>query len=178
MAGALLLGGWLDLTAYAAIAGAATLLLAALVGLALGNRRCPLGFPHGGATWRNPEVLNRSKEIFDAGDGRAAFAEKAIVTTSSRVLLYFLISDVSQDARWEPFLPPLSCYSDDGGHTWSEPADMQLGRGRIYDAKKIHNVPYVLFFRNDASVDFFGVSEEHKYVLYTTDDWPLLWHDL
>src|SRR5262245_922267 len=54
----------------------------------------------GGTTWSAPKVLDLSMEVFEAGDKRSLFSEKAVVTASGTVVLFHLVCDISRTPDW------------------------------------------------------------------------------
>jgi hypothetical protein len=125
----------------------------------------------GGQSWGVPQVLEYSKRAFREKAGYSVFTEKAVVTDNGTVVLFHLLSDVSKDALWEPYLAPTSTRSLDGGETWSNPTTIGTKRGRVYDAIYYQGKILALKFDNDAEEDFCGTTDEHIYRLYeSTDD--------
>ncbi len=124
----------------------------------------------GGETWSEVQPLEYSKRVFDEGKGRSIFSEKAVVTNSGAVLLFHLVCDISTDPVWQPYWEPLVSRSTDGGYTWSQPQQVGDERGRVYDARYIDGVIYVLKFSNDATVDYCGALPEHRYKLFVSLD--------
>lgn len=123
-----------------------------------------------GQTWGEAVPLDYSKQAFDAKSGFSIFTEKAIVTETGAIVLFHLVSDISQDALWEPYLVPTSTRSVDGGGTWTGPVEVGPDRGRVYGAAYANGTVYALKFRNDAEDDFCGTTEEHVYTLYASRD--------
>jgi hypothetical protein len=124
----------------------------------------------GGESWAASRPLELSKRVFEAGEGRSVFSEKAVVTDSGAVVLFHLVCDISTDPVWQPYWVPLATRSGDGGHTWSAPQEVGEERGRIYDARFIDGVIYALKFSNDATVDYCGALPEHRYKLFVSVD--------
>lgn len=123
-----------------------------------------------GQTWSEAVPLEYSKRAFDSKSGFSIFTEKAIVTDSGAVVLFHLLSDISEDALWEPYLVPTSTRSVDGGETWTESVQVGSDRGRVYGAAYANGTVYALKFRNDAEDDFCGTTDEHVYTLYSSRD--------
>lgn len=123
-----------------------------------------------GTTWSGPEPLRYSKQAIENHTGTAIFTEKAVVTDNDVIVLFHLVSDISEDALWEPYLVPTTTRSLDGGRTWSLPREVGRERGRIYDALYLEGVIYALKFCNDATVDFRGTTDDHVYELLTSKD--------
>jgi len=123
-----------------------------------------------GLTWGAPQVFDYSRCAIEKALGYAIFTEKAVVTDKGSVVLFHLLSDISEDALWEPYLVPTSTRSADGGNTWSEAVEIGAKRGRIYSATFADGVIYALKFDNDAEADFCGTTNEHRYVLYASYD--------
>ncbi|MDF2809765.1 MAG: repeat-like domain [Microvirga sp.] len=123
-----------------------------------------------GQTWSEAVSLKYSKQAFDAKSGFSIFTEKAIVTDTGAIVLFHLLSDISRDALWEPYLVPTSTRSVDGGETWNEPIEVGPDRGRVYDTAYANGTIYALKFKNDAEDDFCGTTDEHVYTLYASRD--------
>ncbi|MCD2184777.1 sialidase family protein [Rhizobium sp. GN54] len=124
----------------------------------------------GGQSWSEPEPLAYSQQNYLDKSGSAIFTEKGIVTDNGTIVLFHLISDISVDALWEPYLVPTSTRSTDDGLTWSDPVEIGAEKGRVYGACYLDGVIYALKFRNDAVVDFCGTTDEHIYTLYASHD--------
>jgi hypothetical protein len=123
-----------------------------------------------GQTWGDPQELPFSKELFLKHEGKTAMAEKAVVTSSGEIVLFYLICDVSQNALWQPYWTPLFSRSADGGRTWSEPQPVCSSRGRVYDAEVQDGEIRVLHFANDATVSWTGTAAEHVFELHVSSD--------
>lgn len=131
----------------------------------------------GGKTWSAPHVLAYSKDLFDAGQNGgpdakkySAFAEKAVVTNGGRIVVFFLVCDITTNVIWRQFQIPKYIISSDGGYTWSEPAGFCTDRGRIYDAKYYNGEILALNFKNDNEINFLGNKPEDVYELYVSRD--------
>ena len=124
----------------------------------------------GGRSWSEPVPLAYSKDAYDRRTGWSIFTEKAVVTDTGTIVLFHLLSDISKDALWEPYLVPTSTRSTDGGETWSAPVEVGPDRGRIYGAAYADGIVYALKFRNDAEDDFCGTTDTHVYTLYASRD--------
>ena len=131
----------------------------------------------GGKTWGDPKVLAYSKNLLEAGQAAgasvrnlSAFAEKAVVTDSGEIVLFFLVCDISRKTVWSHFQVPTYVTSSDGGHTWSEPYELGDKRGRIYDARVFNGEILALNFANDNEISFLGNKQEHVYELYSSGD--------
>ena len=131
----------------------------------------------GGETWGEPEVLAYSKNVFDTRQAGgpdtkklSAFAEKAVLTNDGHIVLFFLVCDISNDTVWSHFQKPTYTISTDGGHTWSEAAQLGDKRGRVYDARYYNGEIVALHFANDNDINFLGNKEEHVYELYVSAD--------
>ena len=124
----------------------------------------------GGETWSEPQKLSESAEFFADGKGHTLFTEKAVVAADGAIVLFALVSDVSTNARWEPFLQPLYALSHDGGKSWEPFQPIGSDRGRVYDAIEDDSTIYALVFVNDATIDYCGKTDEHVYKLYTSTD--------
>lgn len=131
----------------------------------------------GGRSWSAPQVLDYTKDLYDAGQSGkpgtrkyAAFAEKAVVTEKGEIVLFFLICDITEDPTWSHFQIPTYIISKDGGHTWSEPFELCSQRSRVYDAKYHNGEILVLNFINENDVSFLGNKEEDVYELYVSKD--------
>jgi hypothetical protein len=123
-----------------------------------------------GKTWQSSQVLTFSKELFEAGGGRTAMAEKAVSAGGGEIVLFYLVCDISKNALWQPYWIPLFSNSADGGRTWSEPKPVCSTRGRIYDAKYQDGEIRVLHFANDATANWTGTTEDHVYELHVSND--------
>ena len=130
-----------------------------------------------GDTWSQAQVFSLSKSVFDAGTGDALFCEKAVVTRSGAVVLFCLVSDIERTPAWEPYRVPLAVRSLDGASR-GEPAPVGSDRGRIYDAIHHDGAIYVLVFCNDATQDYCGVSADHVYRLYRSNDDGLTFNEI
>ena len=124
----------------------------------------------GGETWSGPIVEPHSKALFDEGIGRTHMCEKAIVTDSGRIYLYYLTCDMKVNGHiWEPYYEPYYAFSDDGGETWSEKRIVTYRPGRIYDVIYKDGVIYVLFFANPELPGIAHVTEHELQLLVSTD---------
>lgn len=123
----------------------------------------------GGKTWSRRLPLPFSKELFKKGEGRTAMAEKAIVTDNGEIVLFYLISDISENALWEPYWVPLVSRSPDGGESWSNPQPFCDTRGRVYDVFYKDGKIYALFFAIDSKTGW-ETTPEHEYRLYISND--------
>ena len=99
----------------------------------------------GGQTWSDPIIEPNSRILFEKHCGRTLMCEKAVCTSSGRIVLFYLHCDVSKDDCWEPFHNPFYAVSDDCGQTFSPTKCFAEEDGRIYDAKYHDGVIYVLF---------------------------------
>ena len=131
----------------------------------------------GGKTWGRPQVLEYSKDLFNAGQKAgagtnklSAFAEKAVLTDQGEIVLFFLVCDITEDTVWRRFQIPTYIISKDGGNTWSEPSQLCDTRGRVYDARYYNGEILALFFANDNEINFLGNKPEHVYELYASSD--------
>lgn len=64
----------------------------------------------GGKTWSGRNVLAYSKDLFDAGQNGgpdakkySAFAEKAVLTDESDIVVFFLVCDITTNIIWRQF---------------------------------------------------------------------------
>ena len=131
----------------------------------------------GGKTWGEPNVLAYSKNVFEAGQGGgpnakklSAFAEKAVLTDSGDIVLFFLECDITDDSVWSHFQKPTYITSSDQGRTWSEAAALGEKRGRVYDARYYNGEILALHFANDNDINFLGNKKEHVYELVVSND--------
>ncbi len=122
-------------------------------------------------------MLAYSKKLFEAGQAGgldtkrlSAFAEKAVLTNAGDIVVFFLVCDISDDAVWSHSQKPTYILSSDGGHTWSEPAELGNKRGRVYDARNYNGAILALHFAKGNDINFLGNKEEHVYELYVSDD--------
>ena len=122
-------------------------------------------------------MLAYSKKLFEAGQAGgldtkrlSAFAEKAVLTNAGDIVVFFLVCDISDDAVWSHSQKPTYILSSDGGHTWSEPAELGNKRGRVYDARNYNGAILALHFAKGNDINFLGNKEEHVYELYMSDD--------
>lgn len=123
-----------------------------------------------GMSWGPAQPLDYSRRAIADRTGWAIFTEKAVVTDSGAVVLFHLLSDISEDALWEPYLVPTTTRSTDGGQSWSPPVEIGSARGRVYGAIYADGVIYALKFDNDAVDDFCGTTDAHVYRLYASRD--------
>lgn len=124
----------------------------------------------GGRTWSAPSVLDYSKRVFDAGNGRSVMSEKAVCTDEGDVLLFNLECDISTGALWRPYGIPTCLCSSDGGHTWSDARPLSDQPGRVYDVIRHRDSILALEFCNDATETWTGTRPEHVYTLYVSTD--------
>ena len=123
-----------------------------------------------GRRWSEPYSLDFSRQAIVNRAGHAIFAEKAVVTDAGTLVLFNLVSDISRDALWEPYLVPVVARSTDNAVTWHQPVNIGTERGRVYDAIYFRHAIYALKFCNDAELDFRGNRDEHIYQLYISKD--------
>lgn len=96
--------------------------------------------------------------------------EKAVTAPDGSITAFCLRNSQRDPVCCEPWDTPTRIRSEDGGATWSEPAEVSPYRGRIYDALVHDGAVYFLLFCNDAEVDFCGNRPEHVYRLYRSRD--------
>ena len=123
-----------------------------------------------GATWSEPIEFEHAKRVYDDGQRRSAFAEKAVVAPDGAIVVTTLECDLQTNPGWHPHYAPLSLRSTDGGETWEEPVPVSDEPGRVYDMLRIGDEILALEFCNDTSENFVGTRPEHVYTLYVSGD--------
>ena len=124
----------------------------------------------GGETWSDPITEPHSKALFDADRGRTFMCEKAVVTPSGRIILFYLQCDMRVNGHiWEPYFEPHYAFSEDGGATWSDLRMFEHEGGRIYDAICKDGVVYVMFYA-DAELPGTAHQRESQMRLYVSHD--------
>ena len=123
----------------------------------------------GGESWSEPIIEPNSKALFDQNIGRTFMCEKAVVTDSGRIVLFYLCCDMITNGHiWEPYFEPYFATSEDGGESFS-PAKMLFNkRGRVYDAIYRDGVIYVLFCSDPTPGKEHSAAPE--YLLYVSID--------
>jgi len=124
----------------------------------------------GGETWGDPIEFEHAKRIFDDGQRRSAFAEKAVVAPDGAIVVVTLECDLQTNPGWHPHYEPLCVRSVDGGETWEDPVPVSDEPGRVYDMMRLGDEIIALEFCNDTSDTFVGTLPEHVYNLYVSDD--------
>ncbi len=117
----------------------------------------------GGETFGAPQDLPYSVQQFEEGIHTIS-VEKA-VACGGRIVAFCLRNTAG--SLCTPWDTPTYITSDDGGESWSEPAELTPYAGRVYDAVCEDGVIYVLEFCNP---DFLGTSDEHRYRLFVSRD--------
>lgn len=118
-------------------------------------------------TFSEVKELPYTKKIFYQGIHTIS-VEKAVACDDGRVVAFCLRNDSMK--LCEPWGPPTSVTTPDGGKTWEEPVEVSAYPGRIYDARYYQGVIYVLEFCNDAAVHFCGSQEDHLFRIFTSYD--------
>lgn len=120
----------------------------------------------GGLTWSEPYDEPNSKMMYDADCGSTLMCEKAVVTDSGRIVLFYVKCCMTvKGDLWEPYLEPQYAVSDDKGETFSQIKCFDERVGRIFDAKYKDGVIYVLYQLGEYSQCCNG-----KYLLYVSED--------
>ncbi len=124
----------------------------------------------GGETWSEPVEFDYSKRIFDDGQRRSVFCEKAVLAPDLAIVTVTLECDIQSDPGWHPHYAPMSLRSTDGGDTWEEPVPVSDEPGRVYDMIRLGDEILALEFCNDTTDHFVGTLPEHVYNLYVSED--------
>jgi len=126
----------------------------------------------GGDTWSEPMIEPNSKALFDdSGETRSFMCEKAVVTDTGRIVLFYLKCDIETEGHiWEPFMEPHFAISDDGGETFSKTKPLTDQAARIYDARYHDGVIYVMAQNGTFCGNFFGECDDHSMHLYVSTD--------
>lgn len=120
----------------------------------------------GGESWDEGTVLLYSMRIYEQGV-HTALCEKAVKAPNGDLVLFFQITDASEEIACEPWSEPTLITSSDKGYTWSEGRTFGADKGRIYDAVVHDGSIYVLMESNE---HFLGSKPEHCYKVYKSDD--------
>ncbi len=126
----------------------------------------------GGRTWSDPDPLEYSKQVYEAGMGRSVMCEKAVCTSDDAILLFSLecANLPEKNFSWQPLAVPTFLRSLDGGRTWEDAEPIGDEPGRIWDVLYHDGVIYVLELFNDSSIAWYGNRPEHHYSLYISKD--------
>ena len=118
----------------------------------------------GARTWDEGRKLDFAWNAF-LNERFTVSCEKAVCTGENEIVL-FCTRNTGVNG-WEPYIEPVALKSTDGGETWSEPVQVSGACGRIYDAKYVDGVIYVLMLHNEM---FRATKPEHRYFLYESTD--------
>ena len=118
-----------------------------------------------GRTWGAPRTLPYSRRLFEEGK-HTALCEKAVKAPDGRIILFFQITDASQEICCEPWSAPTMAVSTDNGETFSDGIPTGAEAGRIYDAVADAKGVYFLIQANE---HFLGTRPEHVYKVYRSD---------
>ncbi len=124
----------------------------------------------GGETWSEPIEFEHAKRIFDDGQRRSAFCEKAVLAPDGAIVVTTLECDLQTNPGWHPHYEPLSFRSTDGGETWEGAVPVSDEPGRVYDMMRLGDEIIALEFCNDTEENFVGTRPEHVYNLYVSGD--------
>ena len=130
-----------------------------------------------GVTYGPVKEYPFSKEAFLDGNFTVS-VEKAVATSSGRIVISILRNDPLHPVCCEPWFTPMAAWSDDGGESWAEPVELSPFRGRVYDMLVWDDVIYALEFCNDAEVTFTGNKDEHLYRIFESRDGGESWDEL
>lgn len=123
----------------------------------------------GGMTWSEPCVEPNSKALYDQNVGRTFMCEKAVITDTGRIILFYLQCDIVTGGHiWEPYFEPYYAYSEDNGQTFTKAKQLFDMRGRVYDAVYHDGAIYVLF--NSDPIDGRRYDGTAKYYLFVSTD--------
>ena len=122
----------------------------------------------GGVTWEEAKDEPNSKRHFEEYNGqRSLMCEKAVVTDSGRIVLFYLQCDLQINGHiWEPYYQPFFAISDDKGETFSNLKTFTEEPGRIWDALYYKGNIYLLFQQGDGRIE----QTNSPYFLYVSND--------
>ena len=99
----------------------------------------------GGESWSESIPDPRSKDLFDRQCGRTIMCEKAVVTDTGRIVLFYLNCNMIENGHvWGPRHEPLYAISDDKMKTVGELRQFYDKPARIFDARYHGGKIYVL----------------------------------
>ncbi len=117
-------------------------------------------------TYSDIQKLPYSEQCFLDGIHTIS-VEKAVACDDGTVVAFCLRNDATGPTCCEPWNTVMVVTSSDLGRTWSTPLELCQHKGRVYDARYYNGSIFVLMLSYE---HFVGVTEEHAYRVYKSDD--------
>lgn len=119
-----------------------------------------------GATYSDVQKLPYSEQCFLDGIHTIS-VEKAVACDDGTIVAFCLRNDATGKTCCEPWDITTVVTSSDYGKSWTSPIELCTYKGRVYDARYYNGSIYVLMLSYEY---FVGVTEEHVYRVFKSDD--------